>query len=92
MGTDLDAGMVSTVIAKTILHDHREPAGKTAFQWTPFIDHSIQDEMIDAYLNNPVDLKQMEKLMSQIDDLKNSSAMKLSFELDRKIRRSLNMW
>ena len=122
-GTGVDAGMVSTVIAKTILHGHRDSAGKTAFQWTPFIDHSIQDEMVYAYLDNPVnlkseilecfknrsdvlpglnklifcaihadhevsmeDLKQMEKLMNQIDDLKNGSAMKLSFELDRKIR------
>ena len=32
------------------------------------------------------DLKQMEKLMNQIDDLKNGSAMKFPFKLDRKIR------
>jgi len=122
-GTGVDAGMVSTVIAKTILHGRRDPSGKTAFQWTPFIDRSIQDEMVDAYLDNPVnlkseilecfknrsdvlpglnklifcaihadhevrmtDLKQMEKLMDKIEDQKRSSAMKLSFELDRKIR------
>lgn len=122
-GEGVDAGMVSAVIAKTILHGHRGATGKTAFQWTPFINGSSQDEMVDAYLDNPVnlkteilecfknrldalpglnkfifcamhsdhavsiaDIKQMEKLMAQIENLKNGSTIKFPFQLDRKIR------
>jgi len=70
-GKGVDADMVGTVIAKTILHGHRDPTGKTAFKWAPFIKGFSQDEMIDAYLDDPVNLETeiLESFKNRLDVL-----------------------
>lgn len=70
-GEGVNSGMVTNVIAKTILHGHRDIKTKPAFQWTRFINGASQDEIVEAYLDNPVNLKTeiLENFKNRLDIL-----------------------